>query len=130
MRSPSWRAWYDKAIREPLGTVFEGVPFKPYPKTRAGRRTVPLPAFAVELLVAHRAMYAAEPDGLSFLSARNTAGRFGRRFSVMGHENASTTLDRYIHASRDHTTVCVTCLLTFWGRSVPGCEEDPSEEGS
>jgi integrase len=38
---------------------------KPYPKSRAGRRAVPLPAFVAELLVAHRRLYA-DGSGLVF----------------------------------------------------------------
>jgi integrase len=41
---------------------------KPYPKSRAGRRVVPLPAFVAELLAAHRRTYAEGRSGLVFTS--------------------------------------------------------------
>ena len=112
---------------------------KPYPKSRAGRREVPLPLFLVDLLVEHRAQLSPAPDGRVFSNrdggplwrgsfrsrvwkpALERAGLpAGLRFHdlrhcyatwlvsdgvpinlvqhVMGHEQASTTLDRYTHA--------------------------------
>ncbi len=44
---------------------------KPYPKTRAGRRTVPMPDFAAELLAAHKEAFPSGPAGEVFT---NTAG--------------------------------------------------------
>lgn len=196
--------------------VSGGVSFKPYPKSRAGRREVPLPAFAVEFLRAHRALCSPHADGLVFVSgrgsvlhrgtfrarvwrpslvragllggvvevdagtfratwvdrtgaelskeftahgqavehvARHTAG--GLRFHdlrhsyatwlvsdgvpvndvqrVMGHEHASTTLDRYTHASRDHDDrvrgVFADFLLTSGADTDSRHGEGPSVEG-
>jgi integrase len=44
---------------------------KPYPKSRAGRRTVPLPDFAADLLTAHKEAFPAGPAGEVFT---NTSG--------------------------------------------------------
>jgi integrase len=44
---------------------------KPYPKSRAGRRAVPIPPFLASLLAAHRERYPAGPAGEVFT---NTAG--------------------------------------------------------
>ncbi|RZU49204.1 site-specific recombinase XerD [Krasilnikovia cinnamomea] len=49
---------------------------KPYPKSRAGRRTVPLPPFTADLLAAHRETFPAGPAGEVFT---NTAGGPMRR---------------------------------------------------
>ncbi|MFG3704752.1 tyrosine-type recombinase/integrase [Micromonospora sp. NPDC047670] len=50
---------------EVAGTVTS----KPYPKSRAGRRTVPVPDFAVELLTAHRDVFPAGPRGEVFTNS-------------------------------------------------------------
>jgi integrase len=54
--------------------------------------------------------------------------------SVLGHEQTSTTLDRYTHASRDRHTrvrgVLADFSLTFAPEQGPSNDEDPSEEGS
>ncbi|KAB1128544.1 site-specific integrase [Micromonospora sp. AMSO12t] len=50
---------------EVAGTVTS----KPYPKSRAGRRTVPVPDFAVELLTAHREVFPAGPRGEVFTNS-------------------------------------------------------------
>jgi integrase len=50
---------------------------KPYPKSRAGRRVVPLPAFVVELLAAYRRTYADGRSGLVFTSRSGEALRRG-----------------------------------------------------
>jgi hypothetical protein len=39
------------------------VSYKPYPKSKAGRRTVPLPPFLIELLAEHQAHYPEGPFG-------------------------------------------------------------------
>jgi integrase len=57
---------------EVAGTVIA----KPYPKSRAGRRTVPLPDFVTELLKRHRDLYPPGPTGEIFT---NTAGGPFRR---------------------------------------------------
>lgn len=43
-----------------------GITIKPYPKSRAGRREVPLHRFAVDLLTRHRAAFPAGPLGEVF----------------------------------------------------------------
>ena len=190
---------------------------KPYPKTRAGRRTIPLPDFVLDALTWHRACFPPGPAGEVFTNTtggplRRTlfrarvwrpalvvAGLLGRvdrlakykyravwpdpaglehsaeftterdavahvakmaagglRFhdlrhsyatwlvsngapindvqAVMGHERASTTLDRYTHHSPDRGArlrkLFADGLLTL--DPVPGPEtmQDPSEEGS
>lgn len=49
--------------------VSGNVTIKPYPKSRAGRRTVPVPDFAVDLLTAHREAFAAGPRGEVFTNS-------------------------------------------------------------
>jgi integrase len=44
------------------------VRLKPYPKSRAGRRTVPIPPFAVDLLEIHRRDFPAGIEGLTFVA--------------------------------------------------------------
>ena len=112
-----------------------------YPKSRAGVRRVPLPAFAVETLAHHRERFTYSEDlvfatGTGAPLRRSTfrsrvwaptikrAGLVGLRFHdlrhsyatwlvsenvpinvvqrLMGHEDASTTLSRYVHAPRDY----------------------------
>jgi integrase len=50
---------------------------KPYPKSRASRRVVPLPSFVAELLAAHRRIYADGRSGLVFTSRTGEALRRG-----------------------------------------------------
>lgn len=50
---------------------------KPYPKSRAGRRTVPLPAFVVELLAEHKRLYPAGESGHVFTSRSGEVLRRG-----------------------------------------------------
>jgi integrase len=50
---------------------------KPYPKSRAGRRVVPLPPFVVGLLAAHRRVYADGRSGMAFTSRSGEALRRG-----------------------------------------------------
>ncbi|MFF0658486.1 tyrosine-type recombinase/integrase [Micromonospora tulbaghiae] len=45
------------------------VTVKPYPKSRAGRRTVPVPDFAVDLLAAHRNAFPSGPRGEVFTNS-------------------------------------------------------------
>jgi integrase len=118
------------------------VTLKPYPKSRAGRRSVPLPPFVVAALTEHRHTIAPGLDGLIFVAATGAPlkrGTFRARIwkpslhraglpialrfhdlrhsyatwlvtdgvpindiaKVMGHEQTSTTLDRYTHSTRD-----------------------------
>jgi integrase len=44
------------------------VRLKPYPKSRAGRRTIPLPPFVVDLLRVHARDFPATLDGLVFVA--------------------------------------------------------------
>jgi integrase len=48
---------------------------KPYPKSRAGRRTVPLPGFVVDLLAEHKRRYPPGAAGLVFTSRSGAAVR-------------------------------------------------------
>lgn len=116
---------------------------KPYPKSRAGRRTIPLPPVMASLLRAHRLRSKPNEAGRVFAVRTGAAWRranFRRqvwapalaasglptsmRFHdlrhcyatwlvsdgvpinevqrLLGHEQASTTLDRYTHASKGH----------------------------
>ncbi|ETK30968.1 tyrosine-type recombinase/integrase [Microbispora sp. ATCC PTA-5024] len=52
------------------------VSVKPYPKSKAGRREVPLPGFVVELLTAHRDRYGPGPLGEVFTNS--TGGALSR----------------------------------------------------
>ena len=190
---------------------------KPYPKSRAGRRMVPLPGFVVELLAEHRRQYLPGQLGLVFTSrtgapvrrttfrakvwrpslvragllgkivqacphqylahwqdaagaewskefttdrdavahlVRHAAG--GLRFhdlrhsyatwlvsagvpindvsAVMGHEQTSTTLDRYTHPSQDRDsrvrTVFADFSLTEPPEQGPETEQEPDDVGS
>lgn len=129
----------------------------PYPKSRAGKRTIPLPLALTSLLRAHKIRSAPNPGGLVFAVSTGSAWRranFRRqvwapaveasgippamRFHdlrhcyatwlvsdgvpinevqrLLGHEQASTTLDRYTHARAATTTAferCSRCLLIF-----------------
>lgn len=190
---------------------------KPYPKSRAGRRVVPLPGFVVELLTEHKDRYQPGAGGLVFTSRSGAAVRRttfrakvwrpsliragllgkivevgeykfmahwhdseghdwskefttareatehlvrrahgGLRFhdlrhsyatwlvsagvpindvsAVMGHEQTSTTLDRYTHPSQDRDqrvrSVFADFLLTPTPQMEPETEEEPTDEGS
>ncbi|RZU51528.1 site-specific recombinase XerD [Krasilnikovia cinnamomea] len=123
----------------------QGVTMRPYPKTKAGVRTVPLPGFLMAALTAHRGRLTDEPEpgdlvfpnrfGLPMLRSNFrrevwtlALARAGLPASlrfhdlrhsyatwlvtdgvpvnaiqrVMGHANASTTLNRYTHAPTDY----------------------------
>ncbi|MGQ0845689.1 MAG: tyrosine-type recombinase/integrase [Sporichthyaceae bacterium] len=116
---------------------------KPYPKSRAGARTIVLPPLLTDLLHAHRAVSVPNPDDLVFTTGAGAPWRRtnfrsqvwlpalaaagippGMRFHdlrhcyatwlvsegvpinevqrLLGHEQASTTLDRYTHPTRGH----------------------------
>jgi hypothetical protein len=69
----------DKATVRVMRTVVEvagHTSFKPYPKSRAGARTVPLPAWALVLLLNHLERYPVGDGGLIFT---NEAGGALRR---------------------------------------------------
>lgn len=128
-----------RTVVEVAGYVSE----KSYPKSRAGRREVPLPPFLVELLTAHREAFEPGPTGELFTNVAGGPlwrGSFRSRIwkpallrarlplalrfhdlrhcyatwlvtdgtpinlvqAVMGHEQASTTLDRYTHTPSGH----------------------------
>lgn len=190
---------------------------KPYPKSRAGRRAVPLPGFVVELLTEHKRRYPPGAGGLVFTSRSGAAvrrttfrakvwrpslvragllgkvvevgeykfmahwqdgegrewskefttsreaiehivrhGHGGLRFhdlrhsyatwlvsagvpindvsAVMGHEQTSTTLDRYTHPSQDRDqrvrSVFADFLLTPATEQEPETEQEPTDEDS
>jgi integrase len=190
---------------------------KPYPKSRAGRRVVPLPGFVIELLTEHKHRYPPNAGGLVFTSRSDAAVRRttfrakvwrpslvragllgkaveagphklmahwqddtghewskeftttreaiehivrhahgGLRFhelrhsyatwlvsagvpindvsAVMGHEQTSTTLDRYTHPSQDRDqrvrSVFADFLLTPHPELGPKTEQEPTDEDS
>jgi integrase len=126
------------------------VELRPYPKTRAGRRTVPMPAFTVDalcrvpgersgsaLVLATRAgtplrrsnfrrvwLSAVErsglPTGLRVHDLRHSYATWlvsdGVPVNVvsrlLGHEQISTTLNRYTHDARDYADVRVRQVFT------------------
>jgi len=69
----------DKRIVQVVRTIIEvsgRTAHKPYPKTKVGRREIPLPAWLVPILREHIEAYPPNPDGLIFT---NEAGRPLRR---------------------------------------------------
>ncbi|MFI6788837.1 tyrosine-type recombinase/integrase [Nonomuraea sp. NPDC050383] len=107
------------------------VSIKPYPKSRAGRREVPLPRSAVDLLTAHRDAFRAGllgsvvPPGSDFVGTwlvsegvpvNDVAGLIGR-------EQISTTLNRYTHASRDRNNRARAVFADF--SLTPASEPSP-----
>ena len=127
---------------------------KPYPKSKAGRRTVPLPPFVVELLRVHqrdfetgvrgsgvrgedgRAVEAGHvparvwkpslvrarlPVSLRFHDLRHSYATWlvsdgvpiNDVAKVMGHEQTSTTLDRYTHSTRDRDRRVLASFAAF-----------------
>lgn len=159
--------------------VNEHVSIKPYPASRAGRREVPLPRFAVDLLTAHRDAFRAGllgsvvPSGSDFVDTwTNKAGTEqtkhfptkeeavtyiaqhageGLRFhdlrhcyatwlvsegvpvndvaGLIGHEQISTTLNRYTHASQDRNNRARAVFADFSLTPAPGpsAEAPPSD---
>jgi integrase len=151
------------------------VRLKPYPKSKAGRRAVPLPPFVVELLRAHERAYRVHGQEYVFLTSAGEPLKRGTfrartwkpslvraalpvalRFhdlrhsyatwlvsdgvpindvaKVMGHEQTSTTLDRYTHASKDRDRRVLGAFAAFSLPSIihPGPEtsQAPSVEGA
>jgi integrase len=143
-----WRAVdLDEAqlhVRQVVVEVIGRLDLRPYPKTRAGRRTVPMPGFVVDAL---RQRQDAHPVGLVFgtrsgtplrrsnfrrvwVDAVSRSGLPALRFHdlrhsyatwlvsdgvpinvvsrLMGHEQISTTLDRYTHDARDYADLRIT----------------------
>lgn len=130
------------------------VTLKPYPKSRAGRRTVPLPPFVVQALTEHQHAFDPGEEGLIFVTRTGEAIRrgtfrarvwkpslqraglpIGLRFhdlrhsyatwlvsdgvpindvaKVMGHEQTSTTLNRYTHSTRDRDRRVLASFAAF-----------------
>ncbi|MEH1096631.1 tyrosine-type recombinase/integrase [Micromonospora sp. CPCC 205739] len=130
------------------------VTLKPYPKSRAGRRTVPLPSFVVQALTDHRQSFGTGADGLIFVARTGAPlkrGTFrariwkpslqraglplGLRFhdlrhsyatwlvsdgvpindvaKVMGHEQTSTTLNRYTHSTAERDRRVLKSFAAF-----------------
>ena len=83
---------------------------KRYPKSKASRRTVPLPDFVIEALAEHLVAFPAElVERPTFHDLRHCYATWliseGVPVhvvqAVMGHEQASTTLNRYTHIPAD-----------------------------
>lgn len=148
---------------------------KAYPKSRAGRREVPLPRFLVALLAAHRETFAPGPLGGVFTNTTGgplLRGHFRARVwkpallraglplalrfhdlrhcyatwlvsdgtpinfvqAVMGHEQASTTLDRYTHIPTGYgeriRSVFADDLLTIGSEPSAEQQEGPRQLGA
>ncbi len=58
--------------------VFGHVSIKPYPKSRAGRRSVPLPPLVVQLLTEHRSRGEVPTGATDFVFVNAAGGRLGR----------------------------------------------------
>jgi integrase len=138
------------------------VTLKPYPKSKAGRRLVPLPSFVVQVLTEHGRAYDTGDDDLIFVARTGAAlkrGTFRARVwkpslqraglplelrfhdlrhsyatwlvsdgvpindvaTVMGHEQTSTTLDRYTHSTGDRDS---RVLRSFAAFSLPESTDD------
>ncbi|RAO23355.1 hypothetical protein MED15_01195 [Micromonospora noduli] len=130
------------------------VTLKPYPKSRAGRRTVPLPPFVVQALADHQQSFETGAEDLIFVARTGEPlkrGTFRARIwkpslqraglpvalrfhdlrhsyatwlvsdgvpindvaKVMGHEQTSTTLDRYTHSTRDRDRRVLASFAAF-----------------
>lgn len=130
------------------------VRLKPYPKSKAGRRTVPLPGFVVQVLTEHARCFGNDGDGLVFTTGTGEAIRRGTfrsrvwkpslrraglsvalRFhdlrhsyatwlvsdgvpindvaKVMGHEQTSTTLNRYTHSTAERDQRVLKSFAAF-----------------
>jgi integrase len=132
-------------VRQVVVEVVGRLDLRPYPKSRAGRRTVPMPAFVVDALSAgpgsdaraglvfgtraggpmrrsnFRRVWVATvarsglPAALRFHDLRHSYATWlvsdGVPVNVvsrlMGHEQISTTLDRYTHDARDYADLRV-----------------------
>jgi integrase len=140
------------------------VVIKPYPKSKAGRRSVPLPPFVVQALTDHAKAYEVGDDDLIFVARTGAAlkrGTFRARVwkpslqraglpmelrfhdlrhsyatwlvsdgvpinhvaKVMGHEQTSTTLDRYTHSTSERDS---RVLRSFAAFSLPQRADDDS----
>lgn len=151
------------------------VRLKPYPKSKAGRRSVPLPGFVVQALTEHARCFGNDGDGLVFTTGTGEAIRRGTfrsrvwkpslqraglpvalRFhdlrhsyatwlvsdgvpindvaKVMGHEQTSTTLNRYTHSTAERDRRVLAAFAAFSLPSIMGETngegKKPSEEGS
>jgi integrase len=152
----------------------QGVTLRPYPKTKAGVRTAPLPSFLLALLRAHLKRWDGPPEPTELVFP-NRYGQPMRRSNfrrevwalalaraglpatlrfhdlrhsyatwlvtdgvpinvvqrVMGHANASTTLDRYTHAPSNYADAVRAAFddladetLTFPGKIRPDDDDD------
>jgi integrase len=145
------------------------VTFKRYPKSKASRRTVPLPDFLIEALAEHLAGFPAELEELVFWNERGGPLRranFRQRVwlpalarsglverpkfhdlrhcyatwlvsegvpvnvvqAVMGHEQASTTLNRYTHVPADTHARVRAALNVFAACSPPAGVRTPGDD--
>jgi integrase len=145
----------DVVVRQVAVETAAKIEVRPYPKSRAGFRRVPLPAFALNALQEHRREHAhpsselvfavrsggplrrstfrrrvwvpalAEaglPPSLGFHDLRHSYATWlisdGVPVNVvqrlMGHEQASTTLNRYVHAPRDYDDRVRDALGNGW----------------
>ncbi|WP_439427777.1 tyrosine-type recombinase/integrase [Micromonospora sp. LA-10] len=130
------------------------VTIKPYPKSKAGRRSVPIPPFAVHSLTDHERAYRTDGQLLVFTTGTGEAIRRGTfrsrvwkpslqraglpmalRFhdlrhsyatwlvsdgvpindvaKVMGHEQTSTTLNRYTHSTAERDRRVLKSFAAF-----------------
>ncbi|WP_307849176.1 site-specific integrase [Micromonospora sp. U56] len=130
------------------------VSIKPYPKSKAGRRSVPIPPFAVQALNEHESVYRTDGQLLVFTTGTGEAIRRGTfrsrvwkpslqraalpaawRFhdlrhpyatwlvsdgvpindvaKVMGHEQTSTTLNRYTHSTAERDRPVLKSFAAF-----------------
>jgi len=128
--------------------------FKPYPKSKAGRRSVPLPDFVVQQLDEHAQNYGHQDQALIFTTSTGEPIRRGTfrsrvwkpslqraglptalRFhdlrhsyatwlvsdgvpvndvaKVMGHEQTSTTLNRYTHSTAERDRRVLASFAAF-----------------
>ena len=150
------------------------VSLKPYPKSKAGRRVVPIPPAVADMLRQHSQDYPPGTDDLIFTASTGAAlkrGTFRARVwkpslhraglpmtlrfhdlrhsyatwlvsegvpindvaKVMGHEQTSTTLDRYAHSTRERDRRVLAAFDAFsLPLAVPAArrrQHSPSEEG-
>jgi integrase len=88
------------------------VTLKPYPKSKAGRRLVPLPAFVVQALTEHGRAYDTGNDDLIFVARTGAAlkrGTFRARIWKPSLQRAGLPLELRFH---DYADLCV--MPTWW----------------
>ncbi|MFI7646690.1 hypothetical protein ACIBTZ_11500 [Micromonospora sp. NPDC049460] len=148
-----------------------GILFHPYPKSRAGVRTVPLPGFLLAALrqlrteagdLDPRTLVVRDRIGCplrrsifrrrvwlpSLVPAASTAGHpcqipvciglLGQVVNtgpinlvqrVIGHKQASTTLNRYTHTRTDYAARILAAFDSSAASLLPPAEDSPSERG-